>query len=127
MSDALWTVAAAILCNVSCAVLGCYLVLRRMSLLGDAISHAVLPGLVVAYLFAGQNGLALATGAAVLGVLTAFLTQGVRQIADVPEDAQYCGKCENYLSKEDAPPDRKPAWVWVCLILALLASLATTF
>ena len=39
------------LTNVACALVGCYLVLRRMSLMGDAIAHAVLPGLVLAFCF----------------------------------------------------------------------------
>lgn len=38
--------------------------------------------------------------------------------ADVLEDAQYCPRCENYLSKEDAPAPAKPTWVWVLLIVA---------
>lgn len=45
----------------------------------------------------------------------------------VPESARFCGRCENYLSKEDAPADPKPLWVWVCLILALATMLAFTF
>ena len=50
----LWTMLVGIVCNTSCAILGCYLVLRRMSLLGDAISHAVLPGIVIGFLFSGS-------------------------------------------------------------------------
>jgi len=45
-----WIVLTAAFVNVSCAVLGCFLVLRRMSLLGDAISHAILPGLVLGFI-----------------------------------------------------------------------------
>ena len=45
----------------------------------------------------------------------------------VPEEAQFCGRCENYISKEDSPADRKPLWVWVCLIAALGISLLTLF
>jgi manganese/zinc/iron transport system permease protein len=87
-ADSVWTVVVGILCNVPCAILGCYLVLRRMSLLGDAISHAVLPGLALAFLLTKQlNGPAMAIGAAVMGVLTTFLTQVVHKAADVPEDA----------------------------------------
>ena len=41
----------------------------------------------------------------------------------VYEDAQYCPRCENYLSREDAPADRKPMWIWICLILGLAAML----
>lgn len=77
-----------IACNVSCALLGCYLVLRRMSLLGDAISHAVLPGLVLAFLFAGKLAvLPLFLGAMAVGVLTAALTQGLSGLGRVSEDA----------------------------------------
>ena len=49
------TIAVGSVCNVSCAVLGCYLVLRRMSMLGDAISHAILPGLVIGFLLTGSR------------------------------------------------------------------------
>ncbi len=45
-----WIVLAGVLSACSCALLGNYLVLRRMSLMGDAISHAVLPGLAIAFL-----------------------------------------------------------------------------
>lgn len=87
-SLAIWTIVVGILCNSACAILGCYLVLRRMSLLGDAISHSVLPGLAIAFLMTGSvSGWGMAVGAAVLGVLTAFLTQAVHKLAEVPEDA----------------------------------------
>ena len=45
-----WIVVAGLLCGVASATIGCFLVLRRMSLMGDAISHAVLPGLAAAFL-----------------------------------------------------------------------------
>lgn len=84
----LWTIAVAILCNVPCALLGCYLVLRRMSLLSDAISHSVLPGLAVAFLLTGSvSGWGMVLGAVVLGIGTAFLTQSVSRLTDVAEDA----------------------------------------
>lgn len=54
--------------NSACAILGCFLVLRRMSMLGDAISHAVLPGIVLAYLFAGRDA-----------VVTLFLVRHARR------------------------------------------------
>ena len=44
-----WAILVTILTNVSCALLGTFLVLRRMSLFGDALSHAVLPGIVIGY------------------------------------------------------------------------------
>jgi len=56
--------------------------------MGDAISHAVLPGLVVAFLLSGSMGIVpLFVGAAAVGLLTTFLTQTLHQYARVPSDA----------------------------------------
>jgi manganese/zinc/iron transport system permease protein len=83
-----WTMATAVVCCVSCGVLGCYLVLRRMSLMGDAISHAILPGLALAFLFTGsRDPLPMLLGAASVGVLTALLSAGLSKWGKVPEDA----------------------------------------
>jgi predicted nucleic acid-binding Zn ribbon protein len=46
---------------------------------------------------------------------------------EVYEEAQYCPKCENFISVESRASDAKPMWIWVCLILALLASLFAAF
>jgi manganese/zinc/iron transport system permease protein len=76
------------LTNVACALVGCYLVLRRMSLMGDAISHAVLPGLVLAFVFSGSMDIVpLFIGAAVTGLVVTFLTQTLHQYGRVPTDA----------------------------------------
>jgi ABC-type Mn2+/Zn2+ transport system permease subunit len=84
----LWTIAIGMLTNVACALLGCYLVLRRMSLLGDAISHAVLPGLAVAFLLTGQlTGWPMFVGAMIIGILTSVLTQAIANLGKVSEDA----------------------------------------
>ena len=85
---AFWTIVAGVLCNSSCAILGCYMVLRRMSLLGDAISHAVLPGTVIAVVWSGQLvGWQVFVGAVAVGILTAFLTQALSHFGNVPEDS----------------------------------------
>jgi manganese/zinc/iron transport system permease protein len=85
---ALWTILVGIVCNSACALLGCFLVLRRLSLLGDAISHAVLPGIALAYFLTGQiQGLPILIGAMAIGMLTAFLTQWLHSFGNVPEDA----------------------------------------
>jgi ABC-type Mn2+/Zn2+ transport system permease subunit len=84
----LWTIAIGVLTNVSCALLGCYLVLRRMSLLGDAISHAVLPGIVLMVaIFESRAPLPVFIGAMAVGVITAFLTQSIHQFGGVSQDA----------------------------------------
>lgn len=85
---AFWTILAGILCNSACAMLGCYMLLRRMSLLGDAISHAVLPGVVVAVLWSGElGGWPVFVGAVAVGMLTAFLTHALAGMGNVPEDS----------------------------------------
>jgi len=65
-----------------CAVLSCYLVLKGWSLMGDAISHAVLPGIVVAYAL----GVPLALGAFGSGLLCAVLTGYIKANTRVKED-----------------------------------------
>lgn len=76
------------LTNVACALVGCFLVLRRMSLMGDAIAHAVLPGLVLALLLSGSMHIGpLFLGAAAIGLLTTFFTQTLHQYGRVPADA----------------------------------------
>jgi manganese/zinc/iron transport system permease protein len=65
---------AAILLGVTCGVLGCFIVLRRQSLLGDAIGHSVLPGVCLGFIIAGSRSTpALLAGALVAGLLATAL------------------------------------------------------
>jgi ABC-type Mn2+/Zn2+ transport system permease subunit len=85
---AVWTIAVGLTATVACSLLGCYLVLRRMSLMGDAISHSVLPGIVIAFVGSGElAGPWTFFAAVVMGLLAAFLTQSLHTFAQVPEDA----------------------------------------
>ena len=59
---------AALLVGVLCAVIGCYVVLRSMAFLGDALAHAILPGVAIAYLLNGS----LLVGALVSGLAVAL-------------------------------------------------------
>ncbi len=63
---------AALIVGIVCAVVGCYVVLRGMAFFGDALAHAILPGVAVAYLLAGFNPLWLSVGALAAGVLTSL-------------------------------------------------------
>ncbi len=65
-----------------CAVLSCYLVLKGWSLMGDAISHAVLPGIVVAYIL----NIPLAIGAFVAGLSCAIFTGYLKENSRIKED-----------------------------------------
>src|SRR5688572_12709359 len=83
-----WIIVVAVLCAVSAALLGNFLVLRKMSLMADAISHAVLPGLAVAFFITeSRASLPMFLGAAAVGVLTALLTEWVRRLGRVDEGA----------------------------------------
>lgn len=76
MSFEAWIIATGVLVGVSCALIGTFLVLRRMAMLADAISHTVLLGIVSAFLVTGSlDGIPMFIGAAVSGLLTAFLVQ----------------------------------------------------
>ncbi len=83
-----WIVITAALCAVACALPGCFLVLRKMSMMGDAISHAVLPGLAVAFLITGTRASsAMFIGAAIVGILTAVFTQWISKVGNVDRGA----------------------------------------
>ncbi|HYO25995.1 MAG TPA: metal ABC transporter permease [Lacipirellulaceae bacterium] len=87
-ADGAWIVATAAATNAACAIVGSFLVLRRMSLMGDALSHAVLPGLAIAFILARSYSLGpLLIGAVAAGLLTTFLTQTLHEYAGVPSDA----------------------------------------
>ncbi len=84
----LWTAGIAMMATTSCALVGSYLVLRRMGLLGDAISHAVLPGLVIGFMVSGSRALwPMLIGAAAAGLATTFLSELLRRRARVEASA----------------------------------------
>jgi len=79
---------AAMLASAACGLIGCFLVLRRMSLMGDAISHAVLPGIIAAFLLTKSLGtIPVLIGAAFIGVITAALSELIRRLGRVEPGA----------------------------------------
>ncbi|WP_332632130.1 metal ABC transporter permease [Halalkalibacter flavus] len=74
---------AAILVGIICGVIGCFIILRGMALMGDAISHAVLPGVVIAYMI----GVSFFIGATITGVLTALAIGYVSQNSRIKDDS----------------------------------------
>lgn len=83
-----WIVVVGALCAIACALPGCFLVLRKMSMMGDAISHAVLPGLAIAFLLTGTRAsVPMFLGAAIAGVLTALFTQWITRFGNVDRGA----------------------------------------
>ena len=72
----------AVVVGTVCAVLSCYLVLKGWSLMGDAVSHAVLPGIVIAFML----GLPLAVGAFAAGLSCAVATGYLKENSRIKED-----------------------------------------
>jgi manganese/zinc/iron transport system permease protein len=83
-----WIVIVGALSAAACALLGNYLVLRRMSMMGDAISHAVLPGLAIAFLVTGsRDSLPMLIGAILIGVVTTLMIQGIDRLSGLDRGA----------------------------------------
>jgi zinc/manganese transport system permease protein len=69
------------------APIGVTLMLRRMSLMGDAMAHAILPGAAVGFLVAGLNLFAMSVGGLIAGLLVALLAGVVARVTELKEDA----------------------------------------
>lgn len=78
---------ASLMVGVSCGLIGTYIMLRRLSLIGDALAHAVLPGVVIAFMIAGKGPLALFAGALGAGIMTSILISFVKRNSKIKEDA----------------------------------------
>jgi len=70
-----------------CGLLGCFIVLRNMALIGDALSHSILPGVVVAFVFFGHNSTAFFMGAVVAGLLSSFFIAWIQERNVTKNDA----------------------------------------
>ncbi len=83
-----WLLTTAFLTALACGLPGVWLVLRRMSLTGDAISHSVLPGIVIGFLISGSlDSPLLVIGAAFCGWLAVMLIDRLHHLGGVREDA----------------------------------------
>ena len=86
--DAFWIILTGSLVAACCGLLGCFLILRKMSMVGDAISHAVLPGIVIAYLLSQSRApFIMLIGAAIFGVITTILIEWLHQKGKLQSDA----------------------------------------
>ena len=75
--------------GISCGPVGTLLVLRRMSLVGDAMAHALLPGAALGFMVAGLSLSAMSTGAFLAAMLVAALAGGVARFTSQREDASF--------------------------------------
>ncbi len=77
--------------SLSTTMLGVFLLLRRMSLMGDALSHAILPGVAVGYLLSGMSLLAMTLGGFIAGIVVAPVAGWVSRRTPLKEDASFAG------------------------------------
>lgn len=78
---------ASTMVGVMCGVLGCFIVLRNMSMIGDALAHAILPGVVVAFMLVGHHTFGFFVGAVIAGLLTAVGITWIQQKVKTKNDA----------------------------------------
>src|ERR1700722_3953915 len=81
------SLAAIIALSLSAGPIGVFLMLRRMSLIGDAMSHAILPGVAIGFLIAGLNVFAMTLGGLAVGLLIALLAGAVSSVTSIQEYA----------------------------------------
>ncbi|MBX2930200.1 MAG: metal ABC transporter permease [Saprospiraceae bacterium] len=86
--NAFWIILTGTLVAICGGLLGAFLLLRKMSMVGDAISHAVLPGIVIAYLLSGSREvLPMLVGAAAFGVFATVVIEALYRKARLQSDA----------------------------------------
>src|SRR5438309_10297591 len=79
--------AAVIALSLGGAPIGVFLMLRRMSLVGDAMAHAILPGAAIGFLLHGLDLIAMTAGGLVAGFVVAFAAGLVARVTGLKEDA----------------------------------------
>lgn len=86
--DALIIITTGSLVAICCSILGCFLILRKMAMVSDAISHAVLPGIVAVFMLGEDlNSIWMLVGAGIVGVFTTFLIEFFHQKGKLQTDA----------------------------------------
>lgn len=83
-----WVALMGFFVALACGLIGNFLILRRMALIGDAISHSILPGIAVAFLLSQSRGpLMMFAGALAAGVVTTLLIEFIHRRTRVKQDA----------------------------------------
>jgi zinc/manganese transport system permease protein len=85
--DVRHSLVAVLALSLSAAPVGVFLMLRRMSLVGDAVSHAILPGVAVGFLAGGLSIITMTIGGIVAGIAVALLSGLITRMTEIQEDA----------------------------------------
>lgn len=75
-----------VLIGITCGLVGAFIMLRRMSLIGDALAHAVLPGVIIGFMIAGKGQAAMFIGAVSAGIITSLMIGFVNRNSRIKED-----------------------------------------
>lgn len=88
-SNLLYVLSGTVLFGISAGVLGCFALLRKRALMGDALAHAALPGVCLAYLLSGglKHPALFIAGASVSGLCGSFAVQGITRHSRIKEDS----------------------------------------
>jgi len=95
---------AGVLIGILCPIVGTYLIVQRMAMLGDVVAHAVLPGLAIANFL----NFPLLTGAFIFGMFSTFVTSWIRAQSKVKVDTAMAITFSSFFSLGCCPPDRPP-------------------
>ena len=90
-STYMWTFISCICLSLAAGPLGVFLVLRRMTLMGDALSHGILPGAALGVLFWGTSIVAISMMGMLTGLLLAGVSAWVARTSSLSEDASFAG------------------------------------
>ena len=85
-----WAIRALIassLVGIMCGMIGCFIVLRNMSLIGDALSHAILPGIFVAFILLGYSTIGFFIGSVIAGIISAIGITWIQHNVNTKNDA----------------------------------------
>jgi manganese/zinc/iron transport system permease protein len=87
-ANTIWIVLMGFLATAACGLAGTYLIWRRMALVGDAISHSILPGIAVAFLLSNSRStLPMFLGALAAGILTTIIIEVIHKKTRVKQDS----------------------------------------
>jgi manganese/zinc/iron transport system permease protein len=88
LTENIWIALMGFLVTTACGLVGNYLILRRMALVGDAISHSILPGLAIAFLISQSRGsTAMFIGALAAGIVTTVIIEVIHKKSRVKQDS----------------------------------------
>ncbi|MHC8522318.1 metal ABC transporter permease [Rossellomorea sp. H39__3] len=86
-----WVLLSTLLLGIASGVMGSFALLRKQSLIGDAVAHSALPGICLAFMIMGEKDFfGLLVGAAVTGLIAAYLIQAVTRTSKIKEDTAIC-------------------------------------